>query len=174
MPTPPTFGRRGVAMATASTGYGSAPPRSGPSPAREAAAPSGPSAFAPMLRFFFSFDGRIRRRDYWLGHISVTLLMFLGLWFEISMQAAARGNLVGLLLLLPFSLGLPIVFMWSALAIQVKRWHDRDKSWPWLFIGFIPFVGGLWLFVELGCLDGTPGENQFGHSPKFGPAAVFD
>jgi uncharacterized membrane protein YhaH (DUF805 family) len=99
--------------------------------------------------------------------------MFLGLWFEVSMRDAARDNLLGLLLLLPYSFALPAVFLWSALAIQVKRWHDRGKSWPWLFIGFIPLIGGLWVFVELGCLDGDAGDNQFGHSPKWSPDLAF-
>jgi len=166
MSSPSEFGRRGLAAATAAPAYGTPPKSTRPS--------AGPSAFAPFIHLFFSFEGRIRRRDYWLGHVSVTLLMFLGLWMEISVQDAARANLALLLPVALFSLALPIVFMWSALAVQVKRWHDRDKSWPWLFIGFIPFIGGLWLFVELGCLDGTPGDNRFGHSPKLGPAAVFD
>jgi uncharacterized membrane protein YhaH (DUF805 family) len=181
MASPSAFGRRGVAVASAAPTYGATPrrrPSSSPSSAAASSAGSPLSgaaeAFAPFLRLYFSFNGRIRRRDYWLAYVSATVAMLLGLWFELSMQALAKGNLAGLLLLLPFSLALPVVGTWSLLAVQVKRWHDRDKSWPWLFIGFIPFVGGLWLFVELGCLEGTRGDNRFGHSPKLGPAAVFD
>ena len=122
---------------------------------------------------FFSFRGRLRRRDYWFAYITSLVSMFVLLWFETSMEAAFKGNLAVLLPLVLFSLALPFVFLWSTLAIQVKRWHDRDKSWFWLFVGFIPFIGWMWLFVELGCLDGTAGENRFGHSPKLGPAAVF-
>jgi uncharacterized membrane protein YhaH (DUF805 family) len=33
-------------------------------------------------------------------------------------------------------------------------------------ITFVPIIGGLWTFVECGCLDGTPGSNRFGPSPK--------
>jgi len=125
------------------------------------------------MRLFFSFNGRIRRRDYWAAHISALVATLLGIWFENSILPGLKGNLVGLLLLFPFSLALPVAFCWSMLAIDVKRWHDRNKGWPWLFIGFIPIIGGIWLFAELGCMDGTPGENRFGHSPKLGPAAVF-
>jgi len=171
MPPAPTFGRRGVAVAAAA-GYGAAASKS-PSTTRPVAL-AGPSPIAPMLRFFFSFDGRVRRRDYWLGQIAVTAAIYLGLWFETSVMPSAKGNLAALLPLALFSLALPIGCIWSMLAVQVKRWHDRDKSWVWLFIGFIPLVGGLWLFVELGCLDGTAGDNRFGHSPKWSPAAEFD
>jgi uncharacterized membrane protein YhaH (DUF805 family) len=134
---------------------------------------SGASLLGPFTRLFFSFNGRIRRRDYWLAHISAFVAMFLGVWFENSLLPMLKGNLVGLLLLLPFSLALPVAFCWSMLAIDVKRWHDRNKGWPWLLIGFVPIIGGIWLFAELGCMDGTPGENRFGPSPKLGPAAVF-
>ena len=48
--------------------------------------------------------------------------------------------------------------MWTGLALQVKRWHDRDKPWTWVFITFIPFVGGVWALVECGFLDGTCGS----------------
>jgi uncharacterized membrane protein YhaH (DUF805 family) len=58
-----------------------------------------------------------------------------------------------------------IPMIWSSLAIQTKRWHDRDKSGLWILIGFIPIVGPLWAFVECGLLPGTPGSNQFGRDP---------
>ena len=173
MPTPPTFGRRGVAMAAASPTYGAPPPRSAPPP-RDGGVSSGPSPFAPILRFCFSFEGRLRRRDYWLAQIVLTVVSLPILWFDLTQAATPSSNPFVALLLSLFWLTLCIGLMWSSLAIQVKRWHDRDKPWFWLFIAFVPFIGGLWAFIELGCLDGTAGENRFGHSPKFGPAATFD
>jgi uncharacterized membrane protein YhaH (DUF805 family) len=59
---------------------------------------------------------------------------------------------------------------WIGLALEVKRWHDRDKSWLWIFIAFIPLVGPFWAFIECGFLDGTDGPNRFGPSPKAGGA----
>ena len=53
------------------------------------------------------------------------------------------------------------VMAWTTLAMQVKRRHDRDKSWPWLFVGFIPFVGPLWVLIETCWMDGTAGYNRF-------------
>jgi uncharacterized membrane protein YhaH (DUF805 family) len=173
MPTPPQFGRRGVAATPAAPAYGAAPPKNPAPQKREPAAASGPSPLAPMLRLFFSFDGRLRRRDYWLTQLVVSALMYLGLWFELSVLPGAKGNLAALLPLSLFSMALPIVSLWSLLATQVKRWHDRGKSGWWFLIGFIPFVGGLWAFIELGCLDGDAGDNAFGPSPKWSPDVVF-
>ena len=58
--------------------------------------------------------------------------------------------------------------------MQVKRWHDRDKGAIWLLVNFIPYVGPLWVFVELGFLAGTPGGNRFGPGPGQGADSVAD
>ena len=50
------------------------------------------------------------------------------------------------------------------LAVTIRRLHDQDKSGWWLLISFIPF-GGLVLLVFM-FIDGTPGENEYGPSPK--------
>ena len=66
-----------------------------------------------------------------------------------------------------------IALVWAALALQIKRWHDRDKSWVLIFVGMIT-CGFFWVLIECGILDGTPGPNRFGPSPKgvTGPAPV--
>lgn len=71
------------------------------------------------------------------------------------------------------SLGIPAALLglwWLAtllpnLAVIVRRMHDQDKSGWWFFIGFVPFIGGIWLLI-LYLTDGTPGPNQYGPDPK--------
>lgn len=58
-----------------------------------------------------------------------------------------------------------LVLLWPALAIQAKRWHDRDKSAIWILINFVPFIGGLWALIENGFLAGTDGDNHYGSNP---------
>jgi uncharacterized membrane protein YhaH (DUF805 family) len=48
-----------------------------------------------------------------------------------------------------------------SLSLTIRRLHDQDKSGFWYFIAFVPFIGGIWLFV-LTVLEGTPGPNRFG------------
>ena len=55
--------------------------------------------------------------------------------------------------------------IWISLALQVKRWHDRGKSGWWVLLGCIPYSGAIWSFIELGCLRGTDGPNEYGHDP---------
>ncbi len=50
------------------------------------------------------------------------------------------------------------------LAVQVRRFHDQDKSGWFVLLGFIPYVGSLIVLVFM-CLRGTPGANRFGPDP---------
>jgi uncharacterized membrane protein YhaH (DUF805 family) len=129
-----------------------------------------------MMQLLFSFDGRIRRTNYWLGALGAGLAY--GVVAAICLMIAAmlgRGNGGGLAII-----GMVLYFvvlffaLWTSLALQIKRWHDRDKSWVWVFISFIPLVGAIWVLIEVGFLDGTQGPNKYGPSPKgiTGPAPV--
>ena len=71
------------------------------------------------------------------------------------------------------SLGIPfaILCIWGLatlipnLAVLVRRMHDQGKSGWWVFIAFVPIIGGIWLLILL-LTDGTPGPNQWGPDPK--------
>jgi uncharacterized membrane protein YhaH (DUF805 family) len=112
----------------------------------------------------FSFQGRIRRLHYWLAAISVGVVVGVIASILMPMSGIAQGTpnpifmaLIGIIYLVDIYIGL---------ALGAKRCHDRDKSAWFLAIGLIPLIGAIWLFVELGILDGTQGPNRFGPSPK--------
>lgn len=67
--------------------------------------------------------------------------------------------LIGLLLLYSLAIAIP------SLAVAIRRLHDQDKSGWFIFIGLIPFVGGIIVLVFY-CLEGTRGPNRFGPDPK--------
>ena len=71
------------------------------------------------------------------------------------------------------------IYWWNNFAVTVKRLHDRDKSAWWLVLWWaISGLGGvftyglaslgvaIWAFVELGCLEGTPGQNRYDYSSQ--------
>jgi len=60
---------------------------------------------------------------------------------------------------------LMLPLMLVGLIVQIKRWHDRDKSGWWVLINLVPCIGGLWALIECGFLRGTTGENRFGPDP---------
>jgi uncharacterized membrane protein YhaH (DUF805 family) len=138
-----------------------------------------------ITHLLFSFDGRIRRLHYWLAAIALSVVMWIIMMVGVAVTVggaaatanAANPNPAGMAaamsgVFVVYAIVL-LVFLWPMLALQVKRWHDRDKGWLWVFISFIPVVGPIWALVELGFLDGTQGPNRFGPSPKGieGPAA---
>lgn len=114
----------------------------------------------------FSFEGRVGRGAYW-GLVVVSILLFGGLSVMSVMSAlnaqdpaTAGGGALGAVTVVA-----SLLFLWPALAIQAKRWHDVDKSAWWILIALVPVVGGLVALVFNGFIAGTPGANRFGPPP---------
>ena len=111
------------------------------------------------LKNYADFNGRARRKEYWLfilfaslGYIVTAVIdLMTGSFDEIS----GFGILSGL-----FFLGLVI----PSISVQIRRLHDQDKSGWWVLIGLIPGLGTLILLVFM-CLPGTNGDNRFGADP---------
>ena len=126
-----------------------------------------------------SFDGRIRRGQFWMGAIGLAIglgLLYLIVFMlfgtpippdpavpamEYGYQFNYTFGVVGGILLTI----LGVLNIWCGLALSIKRWHDRDKSGWWVLINFVPIIGSLWAFIETGFLRGTPGPNRFGNEP---------
>lgn len=99
-----------------------------------------------LIPLLFSFEGRINREPYWLFFGACFLLSLL-LQFVIGPPSGGEASVFWLILL------------WPALAVIVKRYHDRDKSGWWVLVHFfIPPIG----VMECGFLRGTLGDNRFG------------
>jgi len=122
----------------------------------------------------FSAQGRIRRSEYWLWGIGVGVILAIVVMAAAMLTGGGDSHhfspVFGIIYLVAMVVG-----AWISINLQIKRWHDRDKSGWWVFIGLVPLIGGLWVLVECGFLDGTQGPNKFGPSPKGigAPQAVF-
>ena len=123
---------------------------------------TGPVYAPPSLgKFLFSFQGRISRYQYWVRFfIPYVVLYLVAIAIDLLMGMYNAQSGLGLL-----STILSLLAIWPSLAILVKRCHDRDRSGWFLLISLIPIVGAIWLFVEIGCLRGSIGENRFGPDP---------
>ena len=108
-----------------------------------------------LKRYLFSFEGRVTRLEYWMFYVPLIIGYIIVFIF-----AAVFGEEAATIILYLFGL----VLFWSLIAIQVKRWHDRDKSGWWILINFIPIIG-FWAVIENGFLPGTEGKNRFGEDP---------
>ena len=125
-------------------------------------------ALLPLKRYA-DFSGRSRRKEYWsfvLGVVIVAVL--LGIVEGIIGLSGSVAGLYG-----PLTLLLVLAIIVPSIAVQVRRFHDQDKSGWFVLLGLIPFVGGIVVLVFM-FLDGTKGPNRFGPDPKDpGGAEVF-
>jgi uncharacterized membrane protein YhaH (DUF805 family) len=135
----------------------------------------------------FGFQGRVNRAKFWLA------LLIYGVFFMavigIAMTLSSSWET-----LLTAALVAYIPLIVSGVAVGVKRLHDRNKSAWWLLLFAVPFVlpfvGAalddatpdtsmtfvivqyiglaimVWALVELGCLRGSIGANQYGGDPR--------
>ncbi|MFO3704003.1 DUF805 domain-containing protein [Xanthomonas codiaei] len=120
------------------------------------------------LKRYADFQGRSRRKEYWMFMLlQVIVLAVLGTLFAIAV--AVMGNdggpgplawLVGAVIVI-----VVLALIVPSIAVTVRRLHDQNKSGWYYLISFVPYVGGLIVLVFM-CLEGTPGQNQYGESPK--------
>lgn len=137
-------------------------------------------------RNYFTFDGRLNRKPYWLMSlimIGVGLLAFI-----VIGMLAALTPLLWVLAAPPF-----VAFFWASLSIATRRLHDRNKSAWWLvlyqgvpilldilryaatagggpagpadLLGLISLGISMWVLADLGFMKGKPGHNRFGDDP---------
>lgn len=71
------------------------------------------------------------------------------------------GFLIGYVILLIFALATLV----PSIAVSVRRLHDSGRSGWWYLISFVPYVGGIVLFIFM-LLEGQPGENKYGPAPE--------
>ena len=174
-----TFGRRGVATGPVAPVRPQnqpparpPPPTSAPRPRKTAIQLKDESVAGYFFWLLFSFSGRLSRTTYRYCRIIANLLFLFTLYGVMSVMMRNKGDLGVVATLGLFSLCLSWLWMWTTLAMQVKRRHDMDKSWPWLFTGFIPIIGPLWVLIETCWIDGTSGYNRF-DEPSDVAAATF-
>lgn len=107
-----------------------------------------PDFFKPwgeeILLRYFDFEGRTDRAAFWKTVlVNVIISMALGI--------IGRIPLIGLLASLVAVL-YSLATLIPGIALQVRRLNDIGKSWPFIFLAFIPCVGGIILIV-FDCMD---------------------
>ncbi|MGD1065460.1 MAG: DUF805 domain-containing protein [Vulcanimicrobiaceae bacterium] len=118
--------------------------------------------YLTVLRKYTVFQGRSGRAEFWwftLMNVIVAFVLLMAFGAISRNLGSAIVTIYELLILLP------------TLGLAIRRLHDINKSGWWIFISFVPFVGGLILLIFY-ILPGTPGENQFGPSPSVAAVAA--
>ena len=124
-----------------------------------------------VLKKYADFNGRARRKEYWMFALFNCLIAFAvtGTFFGASALLGEKSDLAAMamipLFLYCFAMLIP------SLAVTVRRLHDTGRSGWWYLISFVPFVGGIILFVFT-VFDGDPRPNLYGPDPK-DPAGFY-
>ncbi|MDG3088035.1 DUF805 domain-containing protein [Vibrio hannami] len=106
-----------------------------------------------VLKNFAVFEGRARRKEYWMFFIFNLLFSFAFQAIDRTMGTVYLGLIYSLIVLVP------------SISVSVRRLHDTDRSGWWVLISLIPIVGFLILLFFM-ALDGQPGHNRYGSNPK--------
>ncbi|MWP47073.1 DUF805 domain-containing protein [Gilliamella sp. Pas-s27] len=107
-----------------------------------------------VTKNYVNFNGRARRKEYWMFVLFSVILTTIAIFIDQMI-----GSPFAITAILTLALLLP------NLAVTVRRLHDISKSGWWILLQFIPYVGGIIIFVFC-LLDSTPGSNQYGENPK--------
>ncbi len=136
-----------------------------------------------LIWFLFSPRGRVSRSEFWVFHLTLAILAFLGLLaigltYTPYRVGSGAVSLTAQILIGYAIIGLLALAVLSSLAVSAKRFHDRGRPGWWALIGLVPVIGSAWLVVECGCLRGTSGPNRYGPDPLGGGSEalseVFD
>lgn len=135
----------------------------------------------------FDFRGRINRARFWLA-VLIYVVFFVAV-IGITSMLSSSTDTVFVAALIAY---VPLVI--SGVAVGIKRLHDRNKSAWWLLLfasplvlplvaavlddaitpessliltvtQYVSFAITIWSLIELGCLRGTIGANQYGSDP---------
>jgi uncharacterized membrane protein YhaH (DUF805 family) len=124
---------------------------------------------------YAQFDGRSRRKEYWMFILFNLLAIFLLAGIGGAGIAVSQDN--GPFLFIPFGV-YALAAIIPSLAVATRRFHDIGKS-GWMLVllialGIIPFVGIVCSVIQIVflCQDSQPGVNQYGPNPKFPEQAV--
>ncbi len=110
-----------------------------------------------LADLFFSFEGRINRAKFWLYYVLVLNTVYLAFYGFGGLLGGEQGFVMG-------SVVGTLAILWPALALSVKRCHDRNRSWLFILVSLVPLVN-LWYAVEVLFLKGTDGTNDYGPDP---------
>lgn len=117
------------------------------------------------LRRYADFNGRSSRREFWMFQLVLAAWgAFCAVLIIADTDVLGDMGVLGKFATMMLVLGALGMFI-PALAVQVRRLHDQDKSGWLVLLNLIPYVGVL-IVLALMLIEGTPGDNRYGADPK--------
>ena len=126
-----------------------------------------------LTKKYATFSGRASRSEFWWFQlfywVVLAVISFLSAALGGALTASSYSQL-NYLILIPVGIVI-LALLVPFLALQVRRFHDRNLSGWWylaaIILSNIPFIGiiaAITIFV-ISLLKGTEGSNRFGPDP---------
>jgi len=110
--------------------------------------------YLKVLKNYAVFEGRARRKEYWMFFLFNIIFAFVIAFVEGMVGSPGIVYMI-------YVLG---VFI-PGLAVGARRLHDTGRSGWWLLLYLLPIIGPIVLLVFF-VLDSQPGDNEYGANPK--------
>ena len=118
------------------------------------------------LKRYAEFSGRSRRMEYWMFALLQIIVLFGIVFIGIALTGGESEEPPVFVTVLFGIYFLGIIV--PSIAVQVRRFHDQDRSGWFVLLNFIPYLGTFVVLIFM-LLPGTQGENRFGPDPKQAP-----
>ncbi len=102
--------------------------------------------YLEVLKKYADFNGRARRKEYWMFVLINLIITYSLLFIGIKMGFPILSSLYSFAVLLP------------SVGVAIRRMHDVGKSGWYILIPFYNLI--------LACTEGEQGENEYGPNPK--------
>jgi uncharacterized membrane protein YhaH (DUF805 family) len=146
-------------------------------------APIGPAKGDGMFKYYaravtrnyFKFTGRARRAEYFsFLFITIILLVVLTVVDVMLSEAFVGSDNYDSEDYIPITSGLLYIYsLIPSMSVTVRRLHDQNMSGWMLLMNFVPYLGGLILFILM-FFDSHRNPNKHGTSPKYGGDQTAD
>lgn len=117
------------------------------------------------LKRYSDFTGRSTRTEFWMFQlVYVVLFLFIFLVVSVGVSEPDVGFTAFGFLTLLFGAVALLGLVVPLLAVEVRRFHDQDKSGWFVLLNLVPYVGPIIVLVMM-MIEGTSGENAYGPDP---------
>ena len=117
--------------------------------------------YLKVLQNYTNFDGRARRKEFWLFIFFNMLTVIILSIFDDFLGTVDTKGVYGLF----GSIYILVVFI-PSIAVSIRRLHDTGRSGWWLLLNLIPLLGSLVVLIFF-IQNSESHENRYGINPKF-------
>lgn len=122
-----------------------------------------PSKAIEQFKISNLFKGRIERRHWWIGLLTLLTVHFGFIFLFITFPTDSAGDTLSTLFLIVFFALLAAILVF-AFSLHVRRLHDLNYS-GWTCLLFLVPIINLILFVALGFASSKDQNNEYGEKP---------